>query len=187
VRLAYGDRVILNTDPLANWLQRMGEGLYAHETPDGYALQSSAWSGPGQMETRFEIAHAIGAGSAGLFKPRTAVCPNSRPFRKSRMYSRHSSRASGRRPQAFSRKRDHCRNGTACICHHPNSFAAEEKHHAPPRSVEIRRTAGSLGNRRTRLRCSSRGIEPLPAQFSVIISASPGSILGATQKSKPIN
>jgi uncharacterized protein (DUF1800 family) len=80
VRLAYGDRVILNTDPLANWLQRMGEGLYAHETPDGYALQSSAWSGPGQMETRFEIAHAIGSGSAGLFKPRDSGAPEQPAF-----------------------------------------------------------------------------------------------------------
>ncbi len=80
VRLAYGDRVILNTDPLANWLQRMGEGLYAHETPDGYALPSSSWSGPGQMETRFEIAHAIGAGSAGLFRPRDSGAPDQPAF-----------------------------------------------------------------------------------------------------------
>ena len=70
VRLAYGDRVVLNTDPLSNWLQRMGEGLFSHETPDGYSIAPSAWSGPGQMETRFEIARSIGSGSAGLFKPR---------------------------------------------------------------------------------------------------------------------
>ena len=70
VRYAYGDRVILNTDPMIGWLNRMGEGLYAHETPDGYALNATAWTGPGQMEVRFEIAKAIGNGSAGLFRPR---------------------------------------------------------------------------------------------------------------------
>ncbi|MFT3964775.1 MAG: DUF1800 domain-containing protein [Sphingobium sp.] len=75
VQLAYGDRVILNTDPLSGWLQRMGEGLFTHETPDGYALQSASWSGPGQMETRFEIAQAIGKGSAALFKPRDGGVP----------------------------------------------------------------------------------------------------------------
>ena len=72
VRLAYGDRVILNADPIIVWLNRMGEGLYAHETPDGYPVQSSAWTGPGQMAVRFEIARQIGGGSAGLFKPRDA-------------------------------------------------------------------------------------------------------------------
>jgi len=70
VRLAYDDRVILNADPIIGWLGRMGEGLYARETPDGYALNASAWTGPGQMAVRFEIARQIGSGSAGLFKPR---------------------------------------------------------------------------------------------------------------------
>ncbi len=68
VRLAYGDRVILNPMPVVNWLNRMGEGLYNHETPDGYPLDSAAWSGPGQMATRFDIARQIGSGSAGLFR-----------------------------------------------------------------------------------------------------------------------
>ncbi|HZZ67982.1 MAG TPA: DUF1800 domain-containing protein [Phenylobacterium sp.] len=69
VRLAYDDRVILNTTPMQNWLNRMSEGLYNHETPDGYAQSSAAWDGPGQMAVRFEIARQIGSGSAGLFKP----------------------------------------------------------------------------------------------------------------------
>ena len=30
---------------------------------------AAAWNGPGQMDTRFEIAHTLGANSAGLFKP----------------------------------------------------------------------------------------------------------------------
>jgi hypothetical protein len=47
----------------------MGEGLFNHETPDGYSMASASWNGPGQMMVRFEIARAIGSGSAGLFKP----------------------------------------------------------------------------------------------------------------------
>jgi uncharacterized protein (DUF1800 family) len=69
VRLAYDDRVILNTAPLQGWLGRMAEGLYNRETPDGYPLASAAWDGPGEMAVRFDIAKQIGSGSAGLFKP----------------------------------------------------------------------------------------------------------------------
>jgi uncharacterized protein (DUF1800 family) len=68
VRLAYDDRPILNAQPIVNWLNRLGEGLYNHTTPDGYPLASANWDGPGQMTTRFEIARAIGSGSAGLFR-----------------------------------------------------------------------------------------------------------------------
>jgi len=69
VRLAYNDRVILNAQPIQGWLNRMAEGLYNHETPDGYPVAAAAWDGPGQMAMRFEIARQIGAGAAGLFKP----------------------------------------------------------------------------------------------------------------------
>jgi uncharacterized protein (DUF1800 family) len=69
VRLAYDDKVILNTAPIQGWLNRMGEGLFNHDTPDGYSMLSASWNGPGQMMVRFEIARSIGSGSAGLFKP----------------------------------------------------------------------------------------------------------------------
>jgi uncharacterized protein (DUF1800 family) len=69
VRLAYDDKVILNTLPVQSWLNRLGEGLFNHETPDGYALTTASWNGPGQMMVRFEIARQIGSGSSGLFKP----------------------------------------------------------------------------------------------------------------------
>jgi uncharacterized protein (DUF1800 family) len=68
VRLAYDGKPVLNVGPMLNWLNRMGEPLYGRVTPDGYALLGSAWDSPGQMATRFEIAKAIGSGSAGLFK-----------------------------------------------------------------------------------------------------------------------
>ncbi len=68
VRLAYDDKVILNAQPIQNWLNRLGEGLFNHLTPDGYAMTAASWNGPGQMTLRFEIARQIGSGSAGLFK-----------------------------------------------------------------------------------------------------------------------
>src|ERR1700724_40098 len=69
VRLAYDTKVVINTAPIQNWLNRLGEGLYNHQTPDGYAMTSAAWNGSGQMITRFEIARQIGSDSARLFQP----------------------------------------------------------------------------------------------------------------------
>jgi len=68
VRLAYDDKTILNAGPMINWLNRMGEPLYGHQTPDGYPLTQANWASPGQMNTRFEIAKALGSGNAGLFR-----------------------------------------------------------------------------------------------------------------------
>ncbi len=69
VRLAYGDRLVTNPQPVVGWIRQMGEGLYDHETPDGYDLSSAAWSAPGQMATRFDIARQLGNGAARLFQP----------------------------------------------------------------------------------------------------------------------
>jgi len=66
VRAAYGNAPVANLTPLINWLARMGQPLYGHETPDGYALTADTWSGPGAMETRFEIATVAGAGRPSL-------------------------------------------------------------------------------------------------------------------------
>jgi uncharacterized protein (DUF1800 family) len=68
VRFAYDDKAVLNVSPILNWLNRMGEPLYGRQTPDGYPLTEQAWASAGQMATRFEIAKAIGSGSAGLFR-----------------------------------------------------------------------------------------------------------------------
>ncbi|MCH7342029.1 DUF1800 domain-containing protein [Pelomonas sp. CA6] len=68
VRLAYDTKQVLNTGPMIGWLYRLGQAPYNRQTPDGYALDESAWAGPGQLNTRFEIARAIGSGSAGLFR-----------------------------------------------------------------------------------------------------------------------
>ena len=69
VRAAYGETPVQNLTPVINWLARMGEPLYGHETPDGYAMSADAWNGPGGMETRFEIATVAGAGRPSLLLP----------------------------------------------------------------------------------------------------------------------
>ena len=53
---------------MVNWLNRLGEMPYNRVTPDGYSLAAASWDAPGQLAIRFEIAKAIGTGSAGLFK-----------------------------------------------------------------------------------------------------------------------
>ncbi|MDB5650066.1 MAG: hypothetical protein JWL62_1586 [Hyphomicrobiales bacterium] len=68
VRLAYDAKVIVNVAPVQSWLNRLAEGLFNHQTPDGFSMLSSAWNGSGQMVARFEIARQIGSGPAGLFK-----------------------------------------------------------------------------------------------------------------------
>jgi len=67
LRLAYDGKAINNYHPVTNWLQQLGEPLYGRVTPDGYPLTEAAWTSSGQMVRRFEIARAIGSGSAGLF------------------------------------------------------------------------------------------------------------------------
>ncbi len=68
VRLAYDGKPILNAAPMIHWLNALGEAPYNRATPDGYPLAEAAWAGPGQLTARFDIAKAIGSGSAGLFK-----------------------------------------------------------------------------------------------------------------------
>ena len=63
LRLAHGDAVVPSAAPALGWLQRLAEPLYGRATPDGYPLDAAPWSGSGQMNTRFEIARAMGAGA----------------------------------------------------------------------------------------------------------------------------
>ena len=68
VRASDTGRVIVNPRPLIAMLYRMGEPLYGRRTPDGYPLQSTAWSSPGQLTTRFAVAQQLGAGAPALFR-----------------------------------------------------------------------------------------------------------------------
>jgi uncharacterized protein (DUF1800 family) len=68
VRTVYGrSPVVTNMLPLIQALNKMGEPLYGHETPDGYPLTDSAWSGPGAMAARFDFAGQFGGGAKNLF------------------------------------------------------------------------------------------------------------------------
>ena len=141
VRLAYDDRSILNTGPMQGWLNRMAEGLYSHETPDGYPMIAAAWNGPGQMAVRFEIARQIGSGSAGLFKPDGPRRSTSRPSRRSQnaLYYQGLRQTLGRaRPRPRSTRPPRRRTGTPCSCPRPNSCADEEPAHESPRSARSR-------------------------------------------------
>ncbi|MDE2370929.1 MAG: DUF1800 domain-containing protein [Burkholderiales bacterium] len=68
VRACHGERVILDTQPMQGWLNRMGEGLYNRPTPDGYPDNAASWASSGQLAARLDIARALGSGSAGLFR-----------------------------------------------------------------------------------------------------------------------
>ncbi len=102
VRLAHDDKPILNTGPMLNWLNRMGQPLYGRQTPDGYPMQESAWASPLQMASRFEIAKAIGSGSAALFKADTAslIPPPQLPQLPQSPQSPQSSAASANTPMS---------------------------------------------------------------------------------------
>jgi len=78
VRLADDGRMVTNVNPMLQWMARMGEPLYGHETPDGYPMTQDAWASAGQMTTRFEIARAIGTNGGVLFRRDDGV-PAERP------------------------------------------------------------------------------------------------------------
>lgn len=40
----------------ANWLQQLGQPVYARSTPDGYPADADYWNGSGQLTARFELA-----------------------------------------------------------------------------------------------------------------------------------
>ena len=69
VRLAYDGKPVINTHPVVNWLNALGEAPIGRQTPDGFPLTESGWASSGQISRRFEIARAIGSGNGGLFDP----------------------------------------------------------------------------------------------------------------------
>lgn len=88
VRLAYDGKPIVNTHPITNWLNALGEPLFGRQTPDGYPLTENSWASSGQISRRFEIARAIGSGNGGLFDPEdgTAATTTGFPQLSSRLY-----------------------------------------------------------------------------------------------------
>jgi len=80
MRLAYDGKPVMNTHPVVNWLNALGEPLFGRQTPDGYPLTESGWASSGQISRRFEIARAIGSGNGGLFEPEDGSPPTSTGF-----------------------------------------------------------------------------------------------------------
>jgi len=75
VRLAQDGQPVTSTATISGWLDRLGQGLYKRQTPDGYPLDSAPWTSSGQLATRFEIARTIGAGGAGVGPGPAAAAP----------------------------------------------------------------------------------------------------------------
>lgn len=70
LRMLRDGQDLLDTRALLTALDRMGQGLYKHQTPDGYPLDAVAWSGSGQMSTRFELAQTlVGRAGNGMATP----------------------------------------------------------------------------------------------------------------------
>lgn len=69
VRASVDGRMIRNPQPLLGMLARLGQPLFGRTTPDGYPLGGNAWSSPGQLTTRFQVARQLGAGAPALFNP----------------------------------------------------------------------------------------------------------------------
>jgi len=69
LRMIY-DKTPIDKISVANsWLDRLGEPLYGHQTPDGYPLTQANWSSPGQMTARFDVARMMGSSTFGLMNP----------------------------------------------------------------------------------------------------------------------
>jgi uncharacterized protein (DUF1800 family) len=80
MRLAYDGKPVMNTHPVVNWLNALGEPLFGRQTPDGYPLTESGWASSGQISRRFEIARTLGSGNGGLFEPEDGSPPTATGF-----------------------------------------------------------------------------------------------------------
>jgi uncharacterized protein (DUF1800 family) len=69
VRAGFDGEVIVNSGFVINLLNRLGQGLFARQTPDGFPLESRAWNGGGQLTTRFEVARNLVNNGGNMFKP----------------------------------------------------------------------------------------------------------------------
>lgn len=86
LRVLYDNRLITNASPAVNWVDKLGEALYGHQTPDGYPLTQSNWNSPGQMTARFDVARTMGTSTLGLL-PMDANGKNNAPEFKASNYS----------------------------------------------------------------------------------------------------
>lgn len=59
LRFAYDGQSITELSPPIEWLDKLGEPLYGHLTPDGYGMTEKDWISSGQLTKRFEIAKQL--------------------------------------------------------------------------------------------------------------------------------
>lgn len=73
VRLMHGSGdEIVNPQLAVNWLNELGQGLYNHQTPEGYPLERGAWQSSGQLMARIEVARKIASPAPQLYQPANA-------------------------------------------------------------------------------------------------------------------
>ncbi|MFM1987326.1 MAG: hypothetical protein RJA99_283 [Pseudomonadota bacterium] len=73
VRLAFDARPVVDAAPMLGWLARLGQSPFGRQTPDGWSLDETAWSGSGQLTARFEVARAIVGAGPALYRPAEAA------------------------------------------------------------------------------------------------------------------
>ncbi len=130
LRLAYDGKAVVNTHPVVNWLNALGEPLFGRQTPDGYPLTESGWASSGQISRRFEIARAIGSGSGGLFEPEDGSPPTTAGFRSLPVActSRQSNHFCPHAPGPHWTAQTRSSSGTPFSLHRPISTIAEVSH-----------------------------------------------------------
>src|SRR5262249_53140925 len=78
-RLAYDGSTVTNAQPMLVALARLGELPFGRQTPDAWPMTESAWSSPGQLTMRFDVAHAIvgdeGNGNPNFFRAASGAAP----------------------------------------------------------------------------------------------------------------
>ncbi|TDS73588.1 DUF1800 domain-containing protein [Comamonas sp. JUb58] len=80
VRLGYDERVASDVRPVIGWINRLGQPIYGHETPDGYPASQSDWASSGQMAARFDVARQIATRSAVLFRAEPQAALEQPPY-----------------------------------------------------------------------------------------------------------
>jgi len=79
LRLAYDDRVILNTGPVLGWLNRLGEGLFNRSMATPSIRRPG--TAPGNSRRASRSPGRSGADRPACSRPRVRTAPRSRPFR----------------------------------------------------------------------------------------------------------
>ncbi|WP_170235266.1 DUF1800 domain-containing protein [Verticiella sediminum] len=61
------ETLVVNAQPLIQWLSALGQAPFMRDTPDGYPIRRTDWQSSGQMAARFDVAQRMAAGPTQLF------------------------------------------------------------------------------------------------------------------------